>query len=134
MDNQILTEIRAKNLDYPIVEPLVKVADESVTGSATETIDFQIDPNEKWFIKEILLQSTGEFSVRPYDTGRGRKNWFEDGAILKSALARDNAYRLVFPVPLEVRSGTVYLELTDTSGSTNAVQLVFVGIKLKKNA
>lgn len=132
MDSQTLIDIRAKNLEYPIVEPLVKVEDEEVTASTTETVNFQVDPGEKWFVKEILVQSDGEFSVGIYDTGRGKKNWFEDGAINKSAIARDNAYRLVFPIPLEVKPGTVYLELTDSSGSDNDIQIVLVGVKLKK--
>lgn len=106
-----------------------------LTANGTGTVQYPVPPNEKLELSELRFVSTGAFSVTDIrdSTGKHFTNASSAVPILSTLLQNaQNGYISAkdFDVPLEVGGNvTFYMDLKDTSGAGNTVNLLLTGVK-----
>ena len=102
-------------------------ADPGVLGTATTTVS--ITREADFYLTKIVFTSTGTFTFLVRDSSNDRQ-W--SNVHLPSAIGAGTAQLpLILPKPRFIaRASTITIELTDTSGGSNPIQLGFIGYKV----
>lgn len=107
-----------------------------LAANSTGSLIYQISAAEEFFGKKIWIVSTAAFSIEDIRDNAGRRysNCSAADPILSTMLNKPQATGeglLWFGVDLHMEpSGIFYIDLKDTSGSTNTVTAVIVGKKV----
>jgi len=101
--------------------------DTNVSGNGTTTLKIDIPQNVTFRIRKIVAKYTGNFKItRLYDAG-AKKDYLV-GNLHETHFNEENGKTLIIDPPIEIRGATsLKVDITDTSGSTNAIHLAFIG-------
>jgi len=101
----------------------------SLSGNGSGSISIEIDAGRTFRIGKIAYESTGAFKITAMkNTALGLH--YLTGVFYNTMLKEDNGqvFKLTDLVPIELSGATkLVLDITDTSGATNAVRISFIG-------
>ncbi len=109
--------------------PAIYVYERELSGDEVVTADVvSIQTDSDFYLRGIVLAlSAGTFEFRYAD----ESSYYTSNSLLQSAVLPTNA-SIPFPVTPQLRysaGGRITLDITETSGSTNLVQLWFIGTR-----
>jgi hypothetical protein len=102
----------------------------TLTANGTGTLSYNIDPSEEWEFLDWLWTSTGTFEITGIRASNGINfsNVLSTNTIPSTLLpkgADDNHALRGFPVPMRIKENNIlYIDIVDTSGSGNTVEVV----------
>lgn len=102
----------------------------TITLTANQVLNNQIQPihtDSEFMWRALVFTSAGAFTVRFSDS---QGYYLSDGQVDSANLSNDGSSPyIIFPeVPLP-RGGRIGIDLTDLSGNSNRIQLLFKGVK-----
>jgi hypothetical protein len=101
----------------------------ALLGNASNTVGIVIDADADFQAIWLIASSTGTFNARFGDAATGR--YFMSGLIANVNLfGTALAPFPMLPPYVFKRQGSITIDLTDTSGAPNTIQIVFSGKKI----
>jgi len=116
-----------------MAKPFLLLLRATLTGSGTGTVSYTVPPGQTLTLNKIFQKSTGAFNITDINDATGHKySNASNSNPIDSDMIRDVAdgYNGLseFPVPIVLGGGTqIQFNLTDTSTSSNTVQLMLAG-------
>jgi len=107
---------------------MVKAGSKSLSGNGSGTISIDVSSGRVFRAKKVSYSSTGAFSITEIKDTAANFNYVS--GTLKSTTLKNKANANVFELdpPIEVTGdSSLVFNLTDTSGSTNTVDLTVWG-------
>ena len=102
------------------------VYDITLTGNQVLADQKSIDPDADFIWEAVILAAnTSTFTVRFADS---RLYYLSDQAVQSAALVSNNPYPVMPPLVIPA-GGRISMDLTETSGFSNTIQLIFRGAK-----
>jgi hypothetical protein len=114
-----------------ITKPYVYVLDISRSANQQLEENIRIDSNRDFVVTKIFGTQTSTYTIQLRDSGSGRK--WSDNAINNANIVGTVNLPHIVPLPRRVKAdSTIYFNVTDTSGSTNTIQIILFGYKIYK--
>ncbi len=96
----------------------------SANGSSTDLIDIDRDAAFIW--RALFFSSTGQFRIQFWDSSGYS---YSNGPVASSNYSQDPANPTAFEVEETIPArGKIRIEITDTSGAGNSIQVVLLGV------
>lgn len=113
--------------------PYLLVLESTLAGNGTGTVSYTLPQGEELELTQMRFQSTGTFNITDIRDSSGNHMTNASPAVeIPSAVMQpgNQAFRSLgdFTTPFLINQGkTFYVDLEDSSGSSNTVTLVFAG-------
>ncbi len=115
---------------YQAQIPMTYVANiEALAANASTTVAVPIDVDSDFMVQKITGIQTGAASLILADGGRDR--WWMDKAVYIDTLVGNGQFPFILTSPRFIYRGSqISVNLSDLSGATNTIRLVFHGVKM----